>query len=604
MQFNSLYDICKILLLWHTFVKTSTCCLTVLSCCKSSTNPLKMETMMMDFTSPCSEIIEDIEDLISSQDIRPKERYANKKTVVVRAKKERKTVERPILESVIPGTQTIYLKTWGCAHNNSDSEYMAGQLQAYGYNLTNDKESADLWLLNSCTVKSPSEDTFRNEIQSGIDVGKHVVVAGCVPQGAPKSEYLKDLSVIGVQQIDRVVEVVEETLKGHSVRLLQQKKVAGKRVAGPKLALPKVRKNPLIEIIAINTGCLNQCTYCKTKHARGDLVSYPVDEIVERAKQAFEEGVCEIWLTSEDTGTYGRDIGSSLPKLLWQLVEVIPEGAMLRVGMTNPPYILEHLDEMSKVLAHPRVYAFLHVPVQSGSDTILGEMKREYNRAEFEKVVNHLRNAVPGTTIATDIICGFPGETEADFAETLTLCEQYKFPSLFINQFFPRPGTPAAKMIRVPANLVKTRTKKLTDLFHSYEPYGNKVGEEQTVLVTEVSHDKLHYVGHNKFYEQVLLPMRENLLGKSVKVRIVKATKFSMEGEILDPEDEWQKVSKEPTIQSPVKSQKTSNGKVINKIILDDPQKHTKIYAIYAGIALCLATVVYRLTSKVIQELF
>lgn len=135
-----------------------------------------------------------------------------------------------------------------------------------------------------------------------MDIGKHVVVAGCVPQGAPKSEYLKGLSIVGVQQIDRVVEVVEETLKGHSVRLLQQKKINGKRVAGAALSLPKIRKNPLIEIIAINSGCLNQCTYCKTKHSRGDLVSYSPQEIVDRAKQAFEEGVCEIWLTSEDTG--------------------------------------------------------------------------------------------------------------------------------------------------------------------------------------------------------------------------------------------------------------------------------------------------------------
>lgn len=296
-----------------------------------------------------------------------------------------------------------------------------------------------------------------------------------MPQGAPKSEYLKGLSVVGVQQIDRVVEVVEETLKGHSVRLLQPKKINGKRLAGPALALPKVRKNPLIEIIPINSGCLNQCTYCKTKHARGDLVSYSVEEIVARAQQAFQEGVCEIWLTSEDTGTYGRDLGTSLPELLWKLIEVIPDGCMLRVGMTNPPYILEHLEEMSKILANERVYAFLHVPVQSGSDYVLNEMKREYNRKEFEHVVSFLRERVPGVTIATDIICGFPCETEEDFSETMTLCETYKFPSLFINQFFPRPGTPAARMERIPANLVKIRTKKLTDLFYTYEPYQHKV---------------------------------------------------------------------------------------------------------------------------------
>lgn len=261
--------------------------------------------------SACNEIIDDIEDLISSQDITPKERYANKKDVTVRAKKRQpieiakekpESIQRPILQSVIPGTQKVYVKTWGCAHNNSDSEYMAGQLATYGYNLTADKSTADLWLLNSCTVKNPSEDTFRNEIQSGLDKGKHVVVAGCVPQGAPKSEYLKGLSIVGVRQIDRIVEVVEETLKGHTVRLLANKKVNGKVMAGAPLDLPKIRKNPLIEIIAINTGCLNQCTYCKTKHSRGNLTSYPPDEIVARAKQAFEQGVCEIWLTSEDTG--------------------------------------------------------------------------------------------------------------------------------------------------------------------------------------------------------------------------------------------------------------------------------------------------------------
>ncbi len=112
----------------------------------------------------------------------------------------------------------------------------------------------------------------------------------------------------------------------------------------------QVRKNPLVEIIAISTGCLNQCTYCKTKHARGELGSYPPDEIVERAVQAFQEGVVEVWLTSEDTGAYGRDIGSSLPELLYRLTDVIPDGCMLRLGMTNPPYILEHLEV--KLLGH------------------------------------------------------------------------------------------------------------------------------------------------------------------------------------------------------------------------------------------------------------
>jgi threonylcarbamoyladenosine tRNA methylthiotransferase CDKAL1 len=343
------------------------------------------------------------------------------------------------------------------------------------------------------------------------------------------------------------------------VKLLQAKKENGKRRPGASLLLPKIRKNPLIEIIPINSGCLNQCTYCKTKHARGDLVSYPPEEIIQRAKDAFEEGVVELWLTSEDTGTYGRDIGSSLPELLYKLVEVIPEGAKMRIGMTNPPYILEHLEPVADILNHPRVYSFLHVPVQSGSDCVLGDMKREYCIEEFEKIVNYLKEKVPGVTIATDIICGFPTETEADFEETMTLCAKYKFPSLFINQFYPRPGTVAASMKRIPANDVKKRTKRLTDLFYTYEPYDGRVGQEYEVLVTEISHDKKHYVGHNKFYEQVLLPMREGLLGKLVRVRIVSTTKFSMTSEIIEDESQWKQVN-ENVKENLLKMENMGNG--------------------------------------------
>jgi len=134
---------------------------------------------------PCEDIIEDIEDLIASQDITPKERYNSRKYITIRRKQKQQLREEvvlnpPILSSIIPGTQSIYVKTWGCTHNSSDTEYMAGQLAAYGYNLTDDKLKADLWLLNSCTVKSPAEDQFRNEIKHGKKMGKHIVVAGYV----------------------------------------------------------------------------------------------------------------------------------------------------------------------------------------------------------------------------------------------------------------------------------------------------------------------------------------------------------------------------------------------------------------------------------------
>ncbi|KAM4685435.1 threonylcarbamoyladenosine tRNA methylthiotransferase isoform 2-T2 [Amazona ochrocephala] len=491
---------------------------------------------MKKMPASCDSVLEDIEDIVSAEDLKPQDRQFIRKNVFPKVRKRNsqkndQTDNDPPSDSIIPGAQKIWVRTWGCSHNNSDGEYMAGQLAAYGYKITDNSAEADLWLLNSCTVKNPAEDHFRNSIKKAQQEKKKVVLAGCVPQAQPRQDYMKGLSIIGVQQIDRVVEVVEETIKGHSVRLLSQKKDNGKRLGGARLDLPKIRKNPLIEIISINTGCLNACTYCKTKHARGDLASYPIEELVNRAKQSFQEGVCEIWLTSEDTGAYGRDIGTDLPTLLWKLVEAIPEGAMLRLGMTNPPYILEHLEEMAKILNHPRVYAFLHIPVQSASDSVLMDMKREYCVADFKQVVDFLKAKVPGITIATDIICGFPGETDEDFQETVKLVEQYRFPSLFINQFYPRPGTPAAKMHQVPAAVKKQRTKDLSQLFHSYSPYDHKVGERQRVLVTEESFDSNYYVAHNPFYEQVLVPKDPLLMGKMVEVNIYEAGKHFMKGQ-------------------------------------------------------------------------
>jgi len=325
-------------------------------------------------------------------------------------------------------------------------------------------------------------------------------------------------------------------LKGHQVQLLG----VDRKLAGAPLDLPKIRKNPLIEIIPINSGCLNQCTYCKTKHARGDLRSYPIKEIVNRAVQVFKAGVVEIWLTSEDTGTYGRDIGSSLPELLLQLVEVIPPGSMLRVGMTNPPYILEHLEQMVEIFKHPRVFSFLHVPVQACADAVLLQMKRKYTCEDFLRVVDFLRERVPEMTIATDVICGFPTETVDHFDQTLQVFEKYRFPIVNISQFYPRPGTPAAKMRRVATSEVKRRSTAMTRLFESYQTYDHLVGKILPVLITEIAADRIHMVGHTKAYVQVLLPHVPELMGKMVTVHVLSATKFCLQAEVVQAERAWE----------------------------------------------------------------
>jgi len=277
--------------------------------------------------------------------------------------------------------------------------------------------------------------------------------------------------------------------------------------------------------------------------------------------------VVEVWMTSEDTGAYGHDIGVTLPQLLWQVVEVIPEGGLLRLGMTNPPYILEHLEEMAKVLNHPRVYSFLHVPVQSGSDAVLADMRREYCVDDFKHVVDFLKERVPGITIATDVICGFPTETDEDFQKTVELVKEYKFPSLFINQFYPRPGTPAAKMPRVKTTSeVKDWTREISKVFKSYTPYDHKVGERQSILVTEDSHDKKHFVGHNKFYEQVLLPKNEapDVLGKLVEVDIISTGKHYLMGRLVSDGDAKSPGLVDPKPKGAVTGVKLSSKEALN----------------------------------------
>ncbi|EAR99465.2 MiaB-like tRNA modifying enzyme, archaeal-type family protein (macronuclear) [Tetrahymena thermophila SB210] len=497
----------------------------------------------------------DIEDVIAgdvADDFIQKDRVKDR-NIKKRPKKVKKVEEEPKQEELqepedddeikfdmpvnnqVPGTQNVYVKTFGCSHNISDSEFMMGQLAEYGYNLCSDPKDAHLILVNSCTVKNPSQDAFMTIVKTYKHKKKPIVVAGCVPQGDRNIPGLEDVSVIGISQIDRVVEVVEETLKGNKVRLYGKKTL-------PSLDLPKIRKNNLIEIIPINTGCLGSCTYCKTKHARGKLGSYQPEAIVNRVKTVCEEGVKEIWLTSEDTGAYGRDIGTDISQLLRLIVEVLPNDVMLRVGMTNPPYILEHLQNMSTILRHPRVFSFLHIPVQAANNTVLENMNREYTCEEFEQVCDYLLKNVPNMTIATDIICGFPGETNAQFDDTLKLVDKYKFPILNISQFYPRPGTAAMKMKKVPSQDVKMRSKKITELFDTFKRWDHLLGTTQRIWINDKEDKKgvLQLVGHTKQYAKVMLPFEEELLGKSVIIKVTKVLTWHIEGEIIDrnPEPE------------------------------------------------------------------
>ncbi|KAJ1458288.1 hypothetical protein M885DRAFT_436910 [Pelagophyceae sp. CCMP2097] len=442
----------------------------------------------------------------------------------------------------LPERRSVYVRTFGCAHNQSDSEYMAGLLSAEGYVVSvdaDDADAADAWLINSCTVKDPSQAAFARVVNEGLAQGKAVVVAGCVPQAQrsmvkDQPEWAK-VSMVGVKQLGRVGEAVEASLRGESLSAL------GCGTGLPSLELPKVRRNDLVEVIPLSSGCLGACTYCKTRHARGKLGSYPLEAIEHRVLGALEDGVAEIWLSSEDTGAYGIDLGTSLGALLDRIVPHLSasrQGAMLRVGMTNPPFILDQLDAVARALNAPSVYAFMHVPVQSGSDRILGKdrMNREYDRNGFESVCDGLAERVSThVTVATDLICGFPGETDADFDATMTLVQKYRFGTCNISQFYARPGTPAAAMRpRVPTAVVKQRSRALSILVNGLEPYVGLVG---TVVECHACADfadgGIRLVAHTKNYTKVLVAFDRRLCGASFRVRVLKAHRWHVDAELI-----------------------------------------------------------------------
>jgi len=515
--------------------------------------------------------MDDIEDLGPSLDGMDLDETSsrNRESVTIRrTRQSAKKTEKNVIaeeykgatpEAALPGVGTVWLKTWGCSHNVSDSEYMAGQLAVHGYEVTEDeskRDQADLWLLNSCTVKDPSQAAFVNLLRAGRDrVDKNtgqskpapLVLAGCVPQAERNLKSLNGLgdgvSLVGVAQLERIVEVVERTMRGECVRALSKRTTAGSNL--PSLKLPKIRRNPLVEIVPLSTGCLGACTYCKTVHARGKLGSYALEDILQRIKDAISEGVTEIWLSSEDTGAYGIDLGITLTDLLRHLTEkggpLDGTEVMVRLGMTNPPYMLNQLEAIADAMRHPNVFAFLHVPVQSGADPVLKGMNREYTRSEFDQVADGLNALLKndgGFTLATDVICGFPGETDQDFSDTMEMFEKYQFPVLNISQFYARPGTPAAKMKKVPNGVAKSRSRALTTAFEALDPHSVLVGQTVKVWInTETSpggNDREEQtIGHTKNYTKVLVPLDPSLVGCVATVIIEESQRWHVAGKVL-----------------------------------------------------------------------
>lgn len=420
----------------------------------------------------------------------------------------------------------VYIETYGCSHNFADSEHIASLLKDANYDLVNSLESADLTIINTCTVKTPTEHAFFNRLNELKRKNKKIVIAGCIPQ--TDSEKMNDVSIIGTYQTDKIVKVVAETLSGKVISMI------GKD-SKPSLTNSSVRVNPLIEIIPINLGCLGKCTYCKTKAARGHLSSYTQKEIISKARQALNQGVKEIWLTSQDTAVYGFDINTNVAKLLIEICK-IEKDFKIRLGMGNPDHFIKIKDELIEAIKNKKVYKFLHIPIQSGNNSILKSMKREYTVEQYKEIVEKFKQEIPEITISTDIICGFPGETKKQFQDSINLVKETQPDIVNVSRYWSRSKTPAAKMKNQIANSeIMNRSEELSKITRdiSLKNKQQDINQEVEVLINEKGKNKGQWKSRTNSYKQVIIKGNFKL-GQKTKVKIISATVNDLIGEVIN----------------------------------------------------------------------
>jgi len=416
----------------------------------------------------------------------------------------------------------IYIKTFGCSANQADSEIMAGLLDKAGYKLVDTAENADLVIINSCVVKGKTETHVFKEINKLRKLKKKTIVAGCMPQTGIYADKLKDISVLGVFETERIVEAVKAVLSGKRISWLSTKKKV-------KPCFPRLRKNPAIAVVVISSGCLGHCTYCIVKLAKGELCSYSENTILNEVKTALKEGCKEIWLTSQDCAAYGLDIGTNFVNLLEKICNL--EGKFfIRIGMSNPNHVLKILNRLVELYKNPKVFKFLHLPLQSGNNQILKLMNRQYNVEDFKKIISKFKKEIPEITISTDLICGFPSETENQFQDSLDLIKWLQPDTLNLNLFWPRPSTPAAKMRQLKPGIGRDRTRKVTEVFEKNELEKNKnwIGWSGDILIDEKG-SKGGFVGRNFAYKPIVVEKAK--LGEIVKVKIINATNDYLSGQ-------------------------------------------------------------------------
>lgn len=414
----------------------------------------------------------------------------------------------------------VYFEAFGCTLNKGESYRMVEKASEDGFLIAKTVDESDCIVISTCTVIETTERKMLKRISELARMNKPLIVSGCMAeiQGekilslAPSSRFLP---------IDEI-ESITDVLGNIGIRRSGSGSLIEPSYKGIDIAVP------------IAQGCLGGCTYCITRLARGRLRSRRLGDILEDVRRALRSGFKEIRLCAQDTASYGMDDRSSLMDLLDSL-STIPGDFRVRVGMMNPDTLDRIAEDLIKAFQHKRIYKFLHLPVQSGSDTILGLMGRSYTVKTFEKLVRRFRGAYPNLTLSTDIIVGFPGERENDFQKSYDLMKRIEPDLMNITRFSSRAGTLAHEMDgRVEGWKIKKRSRALTKLRSELGKKRNErlVGTTQDVLLTEIVKEGTT-VGRTMSYKPVVF-RRKLPLGTFVKARTVGAEDAYLWAEVVD----------------------------------------------------------------------
>ncbi|TNJ29693.1 tRNA 2-methylthioadenosine synthase [Giardia muris] len=466
------------------------------------------------------------------------------------------------LSSALEGV-SVHVYSMGCGHNQADGDLILTTLCSAGA-IIRPKSSADVIYINSCTVKNPSEDKALEMARSAFRRAQLVILGGCVPQS--KRTLPDDLEervregrliitgTLTMTWLETLPDLIRQMLMEKENGF--EKKEEGKRYIDPQavrsneermlVCTPKYRLNPLVDIIPIGTGCMGACTYCKTIQSRGRLRSASIEVLEQRIRDGLTSSeVRELWLTGEDTLAWGRDQSETFVTLFDTLLPLFKGTVkMLRIGMTDPESVIGYEAGLIRILKHPNVYKFLHLPVQSGSDAILSGMNRKYTAQSYMETCQRLLKEVPDLCISTDIICGFPGETDEDHALTLSLFERedLHFEVVNVTQYYARLNTPAARLPQIPAAVKKRRTREMADVaikaFHR-EKY---VGQIHDILVSErLSIGRNGKTFGGKTYSNISIGIEDPPtdsgisleIGQYLRVQVTDGTRVALSAKVL-----------------------------------------------------------------------